>query len=56
MLKRLMMTTAAAELVVSSAVAQSPAPDAPGQKIAIGCAGAPVAPRSRIGVAVKRNS
>ena len=29
MLKRLMMTTAAAALVVGSAVAQSPAPDAP---------------------------
>ena len=29
MLKRLMMTTAAAALVVGSAVAQTPAPDAP---------------------------
>ena len=29
MLKRLMMTTAAAALVVGSAVAQAPAPDAP---------------------------
>jgi predicted glycosyltransferase len=28
----------------------------PGQKIAIGCAGAPVAPRRRSGVALKRNS
>ena len=50
-----MVTVEPIVLIAGNDVVAGPGGRFPGQKIAIGCAGAPVAPRSRIGVAVKRN-